>query len=316
MPDIQHADKRIYPKLEVTYGVDSVPDATNLVRTRGVTFKNYEGDKQAQAYDGDGGRFRSSVNTSPHSSMSFDMDFAGSGVVDTAPLYAEILQACGVNVTENVGVDVTMTPSTDPITDSLSMYFVRNEGAGMGLAQSLGMRGELGLAIQRGEVPIWQVKKLLGTYIQPAYNGTPLAVGTPANQLKGIPVTNLNTPVATLDGIASCLESFTLDNVGHQVNFVNMPNCKEAKSQPVPITGSITIKDEGYNTTNWVAKAESHAAITEIPLVIQHGTAVGNIMTLTCSALQITDIDETELDGLKAWNMSLAMLAVPTIVQT
>jgi len=316
MPDIQHADKRIYPKLEVTVGVDSVPTAAEIVRTRGVTFKNYEGDKQTQSYDGDKGRFQSSVNASPHSSMTFDMDFAGSGTLDIAPHYRDILLACGMLITENALVDVTMVPSEDAITDALSMYFVRNEGAGMGLARSLGMRGELGLSIKRGEVPLWQIKKLLGSYVQPVYDAVALATAAPANQLKGIPVTNFNTPVATLDGAAVCMEMFTLDSIGHQVNFINMPNCNETKSQPVPITGSMTIKDEGYNTKNWLTVAESHAGVTQVPLSIQHGTAAGNILTLGCTDVQITDISETELDGLKAWDLSLSMLAMPTFVQT
>ena len=315
MSDIQFADKRIYPKLELTYGTDSVPTAAEIVRTRGVTFKNYEGNKQQQAYDGDGGRFRNSVNVEPHSSMSFDMDFAGSGTKDVSPNYKDILLSCGVNVVESVGVDTVFTPITSAISDSLSMYFVRNEAAGMGLAKSLGMRGEIGLEIKRGEVPIWKIAKMLGSYIQPAFSAAPLA-GTPSPQLKGIPVTTLNTPTVTLDTQAVCLESFTLDNVGHQVEFLNAPNCNEAKSQPVPITGSMTIKDEGYATKNWLAVAESHAGVTQVPLNIVHGTVTGNILTLADTDVQITDIDETELNGLKAWNLSLAMLAVPVVTQT
>lgn len=315
MSDIQFADKRIYPKQEVTAGVDSVPTAADIVRTRGVTFKNYEGSKQEQPYDGDGGRFRSSVNTAPHSSLTFDIDFAGSGTLDVAPNYADILLACGIDVTVNALVSTVFTPNAGPITDSLSMYFVRNEGAGMGLAKSLGMRGEIGLAIKRGEVPMWQIKKMLGSYIQPAYDAAALA-GTPANQLKGIPVTNLNTPVATLDSAAVCLESFSLDNFGHQVEFFNAPNCKETKSQPIPITASMTIKDEGYNTKNWLAVAESHAGVTEVPLQIVHGTAGGNILTLDGSAVQITDVSETEISGLKGWDLSLTLMAMPVITQT
>ena len=315
MSDIQFADKRIYPKLEVTYGVDIVPTATEIVRTRGVTFKNYDGNKQQQAYDGDGGRFRSSVNVAPHSSMTFDMDFAGSGTLDIAPNYKDILLACGMSVVENVATDVVMTPLTTAITDSMSVYFVRGEDTGMGLAKSLGMRGELGLEIKKGEVPIWKINKLLGSYIQPAYDASPL-VGTPDPQLKGIPVTTLNTPTVTLDAETVCLESFTLDNVGHQVEFFNAPNCKETKSQPVPMTASMTIKDEGYNIKNWIAAAESHAGTTEIPMQIVHGTTAGNILTFDASAVQIMDIDETELSGLKAWNLTLNIMALPVITQT
>lgn len=315
MPDIQHADKRIYPKIEVTHGTDSVPTAAERVRTRGVTFKNYDGDKQKQDYDGDAGRFASHVNVAPHSSMSFDMDFAGSGTIDVAPNYKDILLACGMSVTENAATDVTITPVENAIADSLSMYFVRNEGAGMGLAKSLGMRGELGLKIAKGQVPLWMVKKMLGSYIQPAYDATALA-GTPSPQLKGIPCTNLNTPTAQLDSVDVCMESFTIDNFGHTVNFINAPNCEEVKSQPVQMTASMTIKDEGYNTKNWLTVAESHAGVTQVPLSIVHGTTSGNILTVGCADVQITDIDETELNGLKAWNLSLALLALPTIVQT
>lgn len=315
MSDIQHADKRIYPKAEITYGTDSVPTAAERVRTRGVTFKNYDGAKQKQEYDGDAGRYATSINTAPHSSMSFDMDFAGSGTIDIAPNYKDILAACGITVTENVGADVTFATTETPIEDSLSMYFVRNEGAGMGLAKSLGMRGELGLMIKRGEVPMWQVKKMLGSYITPAYVAAALA-GSPSPQLYGIPSTNLNTPIATLDAIDVCLESFTLDNFGHTVEYFNAPNCEEAKSQPVQMTGSMTVKDEGYNTRNFVTLAESHAGITQVPISIGHGVTSGNILTFGCTDLQITDIDETELNGLKAWNLSFALLAAPSIVQT
>lgn len=315
MPDIQHADKRIYPKAEVTYGTDSVPTAAERVRTRGVTFKNYDGDKQKQEYDGDNGRFGTHVNVAPHSSMSFDMDLAGSGTIDLAPNYKDILMACGMDVTENAATDVTITPVETAIIDSLSMYFVRGEGTGMGLAKSLGMRGELGLSIKRGEVPLWMIKKMLGSYITPAYDAAALA-GTPSPQLKGIPVTNVNTPTVQLDSVDVCLESFVIDNFGHQVSFINAPNCEEVKSQPIQMTASMTIKDEGYNTKNWLSVAESHAGITQVPLSIVHGITSGNILTVGCTDAQITDIDETEINGLKAWNISLALLALPTIVQT
>jgi hypothetical protein len=315
MSDIQFADKRIYPKIEVTYGVDSVPTAAERVRTRGVAFKNYDGEKQTQEYDGDGGRFRPSVNIGPYSSMSFDIDMAGSGTLDLAPNYKDILQVCGIDVVENAATNVTMTPRTTPITDSLSMYFVRGEDTGMQLAKSLGMRGEIGLQLNRGQVALWNVKNMLGSYIQPAYNAVPLA-GTPANQEEGLPITFVNTPTATLDSEDVCIESFTLDNVGHSVVYRNTANCLEVASLPQQITGSITIKDVGYNTKNWVAAAESHAGITQVPLQIVHGITAGNIMTLDASDVQIIDIDETDINGVKAWNLALSFLAVPVITQT
>ena len=315
MSDIQFVDKRIYPKAEVTYGTDSAPTAAERVRTRGVTFKNYDGDKQKQDYDGDNGRFGTHVNVAPHSSMSFYMDFAGSGTLDVSPNYKSILMACGMSVVENAAANVTITPVATPIADSLSMYFVRGEGVGMGIAKSLGMRGELGLSIKRGDVPLWMVKKMLGSYATPAYDAVALA-GTPSPQLKGNPVTNINTPTVQLDSVDVCLESFTLDNFGHQVSFMNAPNCEEVKSQPVQMTASMTIKDEGYNVKNWLSVAESHAGITQVPLSIVHGITSGSILTFGCTDAQITDIDETELNGLKAWNISLALLALPTIIQT
>lgn len=311
--DVQYKTKRIYVKQESVYGTDSVPDATNMIRTRNLAIKNYGGDKIQQEYDGDGGRARNSVNVNPHSEISFEFDFAGSGTKDTMPGYSDILLACGLDVVENAGVDTTIT-ILDSITDSISAYHVRNESTGMQKAASLGMRGELGLQFNRGQIPIWTTR-MLGSYIQPTKEATPLAQ-TPANQLKGIPVTYLNTPVLTLNSLSECFESVTIDNFGFTINYLNAPNCLGVKAETVPMTGSMVIKDSGYTSHNFFPEVESHAGVSEVEFTLQQGTTTGNILTLSSAAVQITDIDETELNGLKAWNMSFIFMELPTIVQT
>jgi len=311
--DIRFASKAFHAKAEGTKGVDSSPDKTNRIFTRDLAGKVYDGNRQQVEYDGDNGRNRPSVMAGEHSSFNMKFDFAGSGTNNIAPPYADILRACGVDVTVGAS-DVTYTIA-DEIIDSVSGYFSRDEGIGIQLYKSLGMQGVAGIEFARGQVPAWVVSQLMGSYIQPVYNPSALGGSLPT-QVRGVPVSNANTTTASLDGVDVCLESLTLDNVGHSVEFYNSPNCNEAKAQPVPITGSITLKDEGVQAHNWVAKAESHAAIVGVPLILAHGTAAGNIMSIPGVPVQITDIDETEIQGVKAWNLKVLFQAEPSIIQT
>ncbi|MDH5612219.1 MAG: hypothetical protein OEY66_07165 [Gammaproteobacteria bacterium] len=316
MSDIQVADNRIYVKDEVTYGTDSVPTATDRVRTSDLDIVPYDGPRIEKAYDGDGGRDRNSINTGPFTSLTCKVDFAGSGTKDIEPTYAPLLRSCGVGVVETALTNTTITTGTGVITDSSSIYFVEDLAGELEKSALLGVRGTAGLDISRGAVPQWDFS-LLGTYNQPSHIASTLA-GAPAAQLKGIPVTNANTATVTLDGATVCLESLKFDNMGYTTDFVNGPNCLEVKSSPTQIKGTIVIKDEGYATKNFVALAESHGGVTEVALAVTHGTVTGNILSASVATIQITDIKRTSLNGIKGWTMTFGLTsnAPLVIVQT
>lgn len=309
---IEFESHRILSKIEGTYGVDSGPDGSNRIRTTGVDITPYAGQRQSPEYDGDGGRFRPSINTNPHVGFKFGIDYAGSGVLATAPNFGEILRACGLDETVNVGVDVQYAIAVDP-TDSVTIWGVRKEGTGLQLAKSAGVRGKVGISIGAGQLPLFNFDNMLGSYLRPEYSGTALTEVI-SNQQKAVPMTKANTTVFTLDGQAVCPESFTLDNFGW--DSVRLPYCEETILKPIPITGSLKIKDVGIQTKNWIQFAESHATVQELPIVITHGIVAGSILSLGSSKLQITDITEDQIEGAKAYNLTFILLENPVLTMT
>ena len=75
------------------------------------------------------------------------------------------------------------------------------------------------------------------------------------------------------------------------------------------VVGSVTF--EATTAKNWFASGvESHACITTLALNIVHGTVSGNIVKISAPAVQITNISESNSDGLFVYTCDLSFVPV------
>ena len=83
------------------------------------------------------------------------------------------------------------------------------------------------------------------------------------------------------------------------------------------MTGTVVFLDPGINTKDWYAAVESHASTpTENAYSIVHGTAAGSILTISGSKLVLTDIQETDVNGIKALTCPFVLLDNWSLVLT
>jgi hypothetical protein len=308
-------DPRIVAKAEVTYDTDSIPTGSELIRTRNLSMTPYAGTRITPEYDADGRRFRADINTQPSTVYSFDIDYAGSGTAGTAPSFGPIVEACGMSESISPGVSVTYAIETSPDA-SVTIWGVRDEGTGQQLTKTTGVRGEIGISLQSGQLPTFNFRNMIGSYVRPVYDGTPLTESV-SNQEKGIPVNKTNTTTLTIASETICCESIVFDNLGWTANRRNNPNCQETFLTPQRMTGTAVFLDPGINTKDWYAAVESHASTpTENAYSIVHGTAAGSILTLSGSKLVLTDIQETDVNGIKALTCPFVLLDNWSLVLT
>ena len=100
MPSIRYSDKWILVKLETTYGTDPVPATSNGVRAMNLSRSVYDGNTVERVFDrADMGSYFS-INTSPFTTVSFDVEWSPAAEAAGAPAYDALLKACGLTASD------------------------------------------------------------------------------------------------------------------------------------------------------------------------------------------------------------------------
>lgn len=268
--------KVILLKAETVYGTDIVPTgALNAILARNVTFN--ENPTTGQPRDLVKPTLGNVVEpqTLRKVELTFDVEMAGSGAVDTPPAYGPGLRACGLAETINALVDVQYDPVSAAY-ESASAY-INIDGV---LHKMLGVRGSVSLVIEPNAVPLFRLT-LQGLHVDPTTVALPAAVFTAFKD--PLPVSNVNTPTFTLHGTASILRSLTLDlaqTVVHQ-DLIGAEDIQITGRNP---RGSVVMRMPPLATKDWFAagKAETLGALQLI-----HGTVAGAIVQIDAPAIQL-----------------------------
>ena len=287
MTDLHWRRKVFAFKKESTYATDPTIAATDAMLTRGLQIDTYVGESIDRANDkihfGNDDR----VNVNPNTRVRFGVEIAGSGsAVDTPPAWSELMEACGMVETITASTSVGYAPDSGDVSNEFE------SGAGEfsldgQMQQSLGMRGNVEIAIQQGQYPMFNFD-LLGLF------ATPTAVALPSPDTTdfatALPVQNTNTPTVTLDGVAITLHSATL-NLGNQLASRNYPNVGQqviiADRRP---SGQIMIEAPDLATKDWFAEIRSDNGVDNVALNIVHGTSANNIVTVACPVIQLDNM--------------------------
>jgi hypothetical protein len=246
---------------------------------------------------------RTSINTSPHSQIDFDVEVAGSGTVDTPVAYRDLLLACGFAETINAATDVTynlITPATMAGFDSVYVGF---EEAGEIQAFG-GCRGNASFNLSAGTIPMISFT-YLGTYNKPS-----VATLTPDYSAYRSPlaVNTANMGTLTLDGYAFITSSLTI-NLNTNPTFVNSVNGQYVAIGERAVGGSITFESELLATKDIYALIESHAGVSTSVLDIVHGDTAGDIIEIDAPAVQLLNPQVSDANGVSL--VTCDFVAVP-----
>ena len=334
---INSKSKFLAGAVEVVEGVN--PGALSLIRTSNLEMLAYEGDTRRREYDGDDGRDSPTVKSNIHSAFSFDTDFSGSGDPAVIPSVGAFLQMAGLSRVPNAvsGFDYLIGDPSDM--DSGTLLGRRKAGLGDtgGVNyvnyESNGVRGYVGISLQKGNDPLFQFRDMKGSYIRPLTqeelaeidivfdaqeypevfeDGNVPEFGF--NMRVEVPIVGWHSWLFRYQGGYElrevCLHEFMAPNYsGVTVSRSNAINCGGTISQAVPIDFTAKI---GWDDS-FFELVESHKNIITTGLSMQHGTSAGNQLSIKSDFIQIHDLKEVDIDGEMGMDISGTFLDRPVL---
>lgn len=310
MAVLQFRKKWLLSKIETTYGVDpavasplSPLVSANAIETRGLTITRYDGPRISNEID----RFTlgnyADINVGPSAVLSFNVGMQGSNVAATKPAYDSLLQACGMNAAQ-------MSPQAggwkySPVSSAYKSVTLHHYQDGMRQVIN-GARGNLAGSLARAQLPVFTFNNLRGFYARPT---TPTAVNPTLTAFYApIPVTFDNTPTLTFAGYSGFrLESFTFD-LQNTIAHHDTTNFREIFITNRAPVGQLAVSAVDVATLDIMSKLESHLSLTTNVLQIIHGTVAGKKIKIDAPAAQISNITESDSDGINTWTLDLKFL--------
>lgn len=291
MAEMFFRKKVLLAETESTYGTDPTPTAADAIVTRNLSIEPYAGPTVQKNIDRAALGGYQQINVAPRVLVTFDVYWAASGDdVDTPPNWNKIIQACGFNET----ITATTECEYDPVSsafDSVTMYFYHDGDRHI----ITGARGNVSLNVQAGELPYFS---FTFTGIWNAPTSTPLVTGAPVNEGDVLAVTNTNTPTFSLQGYANGpLVGMTID-MNNEIAVENIPNKNGVDIVNRAATGSISLIEENISDQNWYTAVRSDNGVVTGALSLVHGTAANNILEVDAPAVQLSNPQKGERNGL------------------
>lgn len=304
---MKYKSKFLLAKTETVEDTFETLAGTDAVLTSNLDIQVYQGDRVSRNFDRDSLGASEEINVNPHNVISFDVEMQSSGAAGTAPAFGDLLECCGLEETVNAGTDVVYTPLSSGFS-SLSASFLRlQDDADQMWVKTTGIKGNLAIELGKGAFPMFKFSSLMGTYYTPT-QATAITSDT-SDYVAPIAVTKDNTPTVTVDGTTACFSQFSMD-LGNVIARRDAPNCRSTILSDRNVTGSITIVAPDLSTKNYFGDLESHAGVSTIPLVIEHGTTAGGIVNISLPTVQLKDIAQVDVDGDLGFQFSFS--AIPT----
>lgn len=274
-------------KVEATYGVDpTLTGAADAVLAENVVI-GYPGDIIDRVGVAGSLSPQAPQLARNHTSLTFDVEFKGSGTDDTPPDWSPLLQACGFSETVNAPTDVTW----DPISDTADFKSATLEYYLDGLLfQVLGGRGNVSFNFTVGQRAMMSYA-FLGKYVAPTDVALP---GGTYQTTVPPPLKNVGLQVGAFTPV---LASWTID-MQNQVDPGDDLNSADGYA-PIEILGRDPLGTIDPETTlvagnNWWADWQ---AGTERAIDITVGTVAGNILKVTAPKCVHRDISMGDRNG-------------------
>jgi hypothetical protein len=272
-------------KKETTYGTDATPVVgTNAILCGSLEIQPIQGDKVQRniirPYFGN----QADIQTTTYATVSFEVEFAGSGAAGTAPQYGPLLQACGMAETVTSSTKVEYLPVSASFA-SVSIYFQAD-----GLKHILlGAMGTVSWDLTAGQLPKmkYTFTGLLGTISDNAMPSNPTYTS-----VVPVPVSTTNTTPAEIFGYTPILDMFSLD-LANAVTYRNLVN-----DQRVLITGRAP-KGQVKLDVPTIASKDFFTLVknaTVGTISIQHGQSAGNIVVIDSATNGVTPSGLTYAD--------------------
>ena len=290
--------RSILAKTESSYGSDSTPTGSaNAIQVSALEINPAESEVLSRDL------IRSYLGNSPQLiantrvSVTFTVEYSGSGAAGTAPKYGPLLEACGFGETIVSSTSVTYAPiSTTP--ESVTIY-VDNDGI---RHKVTGARGSFTLSLNANQIPVYNFT-MTGQYVAPTDTASPTL--TFSNQADPEIFNDTNTTAFTLfSATGLALQSAEID-LGNEVVYRELVNStKEVIVVDRAATANFVVEAPALSVKDFFALS---VAGTAGNLSIVHGATAGNIITLSSPATGLSLGNPTYSE-----DQGIVMLNIPT----
>lgn len=276
--------------IEATVGTLAVVTAANAIEVSDVTLTPIEGDEADQ------GVIRPYFGASETSmvtlyrKVAFSVGYAGVSPAGTLPGYSPLLRGCAASATNTPAPALTPNTVFAPVTDdieSLSIYATIDKR----LYKMAGARGNAKVVCDAKAIPKWQFE-FTGSFVPVEDVASMPAVNYSAFQ-RPLGVNKLNTTFS-IDGYTAAANSFQFD-FGNQVVKQDLMNVDTTEITGRASTGSVTFRDTDVATKDWLSMARTSA---KVPLLLKHGQAATNTVSLSVPLAQIGKPTFSEVEGI------------------
>lgn len=290
--------RSILAKTESTYGTDSTPTgSSDAIQVSALEINPAESEVLSRDL------IRSYLGNSPQLiantrvSVTFTVEYSGSGAAGTAPKYGPLLEACGFGETIVASTSVTYAPISTSF-ESVTIY-IDNDGI---RHKVTGARGSFSLSLNANQIPVYNFT-MTGQYNAPTDTASPTL--TFSNQADPEIFNDTNTTAFTLFSETTlALQSAEID-LGNEVVYRELVNSsKEVLIVDRAATANFVVECPTLAVADFFALS---VAGTSGNLSIVHGATAGNIITLTSPATGLSLGNPTYSE-----DQGIVMLNIPT----
>lgn len=297
-------------------GIEAVEDtaevlvAADIIDTVDLNITRYGGPRVSKNVDRHLVGNQEEINPSPFASATFGCyATAGGAAGDIAP-YDVPLRACGFAAVNTPATDTTYTFADSGFESATIFDYADDIGQ---LQKITGVRGSVAFKMANGELPLFQFSDYIGTFVAPEAGSAPGGLDWSTWDQPVLPMTETNTPTLTIDGFAAGCSSFEID-WGVKISRLDLPNYRASKLTDREPSASFTILAPTFAAKNFWATLASHDGITKVPVALEQGVTAGQIVGISAAELQLSNIEETEVEGTLAYTMTGKFIDVPVIV--
>lgn len=296
--------RTILAKTEAVYGTDPVPTgAANAILISDLTILPLDSELASRDLVRPFLGHSEQIPVAVSAQAEFSSEIAGSGTAATAPAWGPLLRGCGFSE--------TIIPAPDPeprveyrlvsaAFDSVAIY-ANVDGV---LHKMIGARGNVSLDMSARIIPRFRFT-FRGLFVPIVDAAAPVVDFTAWK--KPLPVNKVNTSGLTLHGFAGgVMSALTLD-LANAVNFRSLVGQELVQITDRQPAGSITLEAVPIATKDWFTAAKD--AVTGA-FSVTHGLTAGNKIRVTAPAVQLTNPQYQDLDGIQM--LQMGTLFTPT----
>ncbi|GKS87148.1 hypothetical protein AVMA1855_23370 [Acidovorax sp. SUPP1855] len=291
------SDPKFMRKLAILVAVEQivgtfvVPVAANAIEVSDVTLTPIEGDEVEQGIVRPYFGASESTLVTEYRKIAFSVGFAGVAAKGDIPGWAPLMRGCAARVANTPAPDADAKTVFDPVTDgieSVSIYAVIDKT----LYKMAGSRGNCKATVDAKQIPKWQFE-FTGSFVPVEDLGAmPATVFTGFQRPLGV---NKANTTAMFAGIAVAASSFQFD-FGCQVVKQDLMNVDSTEITGRNATGSITFRNTTVAEKNWIELARKGE---KVPLLIKHGQAATNTVSLSVPRAQVGKPTFADQDGIQ-----------------